>query len=184
VTSRRIAARYAEALFGIAGERGAVDALRVELGELVKVVQSSPELTGLLERPDIGAERKLQVVQAALSSRFSEAIMSLVAALVRHRRGDHIPEVAAAFDEMADDAAGVVRAEATTAVPLTDDQRRRLVSVLDRITGRKVALEERVDPEILAGMMVRVGDQLVDGSAAGRLRRLREELIGMEGSKR
>ena len=60
MTSRRIAARYAEALFGIAGERGAVDALRVELGELVKVVQSSPELTGLLERPDIGAERPVE----------------------------------------------------------------------------------------------------------------------------
>jgi F-type H+-transporting ATPase subunit delta len=184
VTSRRVAARYAEALFGIAGERGSVDALRAELGELVRVIQASPDLAGLLERPDIEAERKLQALQTALSSRFSDAVLALLATLVRHRRGDHVPEVAAAFDELADDAAGVVRAEATTAVPLTDDQRRRLVSVLNGITGRKVALEERIDPEILAGMTVRVGDRLVDGSAAGRLRRLREELIGMEGSKR
>lgn len=184
MTSRRIAARYAEALFGLAQERDSTDALRRELRDLARVIQDTPVLAGLLERPDLNAERKLAAVEMALSSRFSESVLALLAALVRHRRGDHIAEVSAAFDEMADDAAGVVRAEATTAVPLAEYQRERLVSALGRITGRRVELEARVNPEILAGVTVRVGDRLIDGSAARRLQRLRKELTGMEGSKR
>jgi ATP synthase F1 delta subunit len=181
VTSRRLAARYAEALFGLAQEQADVDAVRRELQDLTQVIRGSPALADLLERPDLDADRKLEAADLALAGRFSEAVMALLATLVRHRRGEYVPEVTAAFDEMADDAAGVVRAEATTAVPLTDDQRARLTAVLARVTGRRVVLDERVDPDVLAGVRVRVGDRLIDGSAAGRLQRLRDELLRQPG---
>lgn len=85
---------------------------------------------------------------------------------------------------MADDAAGVVKAEASTVVPLTPVQRSRLTGALSRITGRRVVLAERVEPEVLAGVRVQVGDRLIDGSAAGRLERMREELVAVEGARR
>jgi len=178
VTSRRVASRYAEALFGLAREREATDAVRQELHELAEVIGATPPLADLLQRPDLDAERKLTAVNAAVGDAFSEVVLSLLATLVRHRRGGYVAEVAAAFDEMADAAAGVVRAEATTAIPLTDEQRERLTAALARSTGKRVLLEERTDPEVLAGVRVRVGDRLVDGSAAGRLQRLRQELLG------
>jgi len=178
VTSRRVASRYAEALFSLAHERAATDAVRQELRELTQVIGETPVLADLLERPDLDADRKLAAIDAAIGDRFSEMVLSLLAALVRHRRGEYVAEVTAAFDEMADVAAGVVRAEATTAISLSDEQRARLTAALARFTGKQVLLEERTDPEVLAGVRVRVGDRLIDGSAAGRLQRLREDLLG------
>jgi len=177
VTERRAAARYAEALFGLAQEWAAVESVRAELRELVGVIAAAPSLQALLARPDLGPKPKLQAVQSALGDQFTDIVVGLLAALVRHRRGEYVSVVVEAFEEMADDAAGVVRAEAKTVVPLSDGQRERLIAALSRMTGRRVVLEERLDPGILAGMRVEVGGRLLDGSAAGRLARLREELM-------
>ena len=177
MTSRRVAGRYAEALFGLARDRGRVDGVRAELGELTRLVGETPGLADLLARPDLGAERKVGALEAALGERVSEVMLGLLAALVRHRRGEYVPAVWEAFGELADEAAGVVRAEATTAVPLTEGQRERLVAALRGVTGKRVALEERVEPEVLAGVRLQVGQRLIDGSAAGRLARMREELV-------
>ena len=181
---RRAAARYAEALFGIAREADEVEAVRAELVELAGVIEATPELQGLLQRADLEAERKLGLVRAALGGRFTEMVMALVEGLVRHQRGDSVEAVSEVFGELADAAAGVVRAEAETVVPLTGEQRARLVGALSRITGKKVELEERIAPEILAGLRLRVGDRLIDGSAVDRLRRMREELMNVQGWNR
>ena len=184
MTSRRVAARYAEALFGLAQARASVETVRAELQALVGLIAQTPALASLLERPDLEAERKLAAATAALEGQFSAIVTSLLAVLLRHRRGDQVGAVAEAFAEMADDAAGVVKAEATTVVPLTPVQRSRLTGALSRITGRRVVLAERVEPEVLAGVRVQVGDRLIDGSAAGRLERMREELVAVEGARR
>ena len=178
---RRAAARYAEALFDIARDEDRVEAVRAELGELAGVIEATPELRLLLQRPDFAAERKLGPVRAALGGKFTETVMALVEALLRHQRGDSVEAVAEVFGELADAAAGVVRAEAETVVPLTAEQRARLVGALSRITGKKVELEERIAPEILAGLRLWVGDRLIDGSAVGRLQRMREELMDVQG---
>ena len=181
---RRAAARYAEALFGIARDEDGVEAVRAELVELARVIEATPELQLLLRRPDLEGERKLGAVRAALGGRFTETVMALVEGLVRHQRGDSVEAVSEVFGELADAAAGVVRAEAETVVALTAEQRARLVGALSRITGKKVELEERIAPEILAGLRLRVGDRLIDGSAVGRLRRMREELMNVQGWNR
>jgi F-type H+-transporting ATPase subunit delta len=78
---------------------------------------------------------------------------------------------------MADESRGVARAEVTTAVPLDDQRRRRVIEGLARIVGRDdVTITERVDPEIIGGVIARVGDRLIDGSTRARLRSLRNEL--------
>jgi F-type H+-transporting ATPase subunit delta len=182
--NHRAAARYAEALFDIAREEDRVEAVRAELEELAQVVEATPDLRLLLRRPDLDAERKLGPLRAALGGKFTDTLMALVGGLVRHQRGDSVEAVAEVFGELADAAAGVVRAEAQTVVPLTAEQRARLVGALGRITGKKVELEERIAPEILAGLRLRVGDRLIDGSAVGRLQRMREELMNVQGWNR
>jgi F-type H+-transporting ATPase subunit delta len=89
--------------------------------------------------------------------------------------------VSEAFQALADRADGVVVAEAETVAPLTDQQRDRLVAALERLTGQRVRLEERLDASVLAGVRLRVGDRLIDGSAAGRLARMSEELMAAQG---
>ncbi|UCC68453.1 MAG: ATP synthase F1 subunit delta [Armatimonadota bacterium] len=184
MSERRAAQRYAEALFGLARERRREGGVREELEELVALVAAAPELRSLLERPDLEANRKLEALSAGLAGQLSETVSALLATLVRHGRGDSLQGVAEDYGELADEAAGVTRAEVETAVPLSEAQRRRLVGALERVAGQRVRLEERADRAVLAGVRVRLGDKLIDGSAAGRLTRMREELMDRQGLNR
>jgi F-type H+-transporting ATPase subunit delta len=181
VSAPRVAARYAEALFGLALDRESVGDLRRELADLVGLLEGSDELRHLLGRADLPAQQKLSAVEGALGGAFSKVVFSLLAALVRHGRGEAVAGVVDAYDELADEAAGVVRAEVCTVVPLGGGQRDRLTAILEHMTGQRISLAERVDPTVLAGVRLQVGDRLIDGSAAGRLARLREELIEERG---
>jgi F-type H+-transporting ATPase subunit delta len=168
-------------VFGLAQARGTTPQVGEELEELVRLAAAAPELRMLLERPDLAVERKLEALREGLGPRFSQTVTALVAGLVRHGRGDSIGEVAEAYGELADEAAGVARAEARTVVPLSATQRARLAAGLERLTGKRVRLEDKIDPTVLAGVRLQVGDRLIDGSAAGRLARMREELMGHQG---
>ena len=176
---RRAAARYAEALLRVAEECRAVDAVRGEMDDLVALVQATPPLQRLLERPDMPAERKFDALSAALGSFFSDAVIAMLRVLLHHGRGGELLEVEESYDKLADEAQGIVRAEARSVLPLNREERARLLAVLTRLSGKQVALTERIDPEVLAGVSVQVGDRLIDGSASGRLARMREELIGL-----
>jgi F-type H+-transporting ATPase subunit delta len=184
VRQRRVAQRYAEALYDLADARGKAESVRDEMEELLALVAASPELRSLLERPDLEPERKLVALRAGLKGQLSETVSALLASLVQHGRGDSLGEVGEAYEELADEAAGVVRAEVETAVPLSEAERRRLAAALAQLAGRRVKLEERTDKGVLAGVRVRLGDKLIDGSAAGRLARMREELIDEQGRNR
>ena len=182
MTVSRIAARYAEALFDLARARGVVKDVGAEVDALAKAASQSPELARLLKRPDLPGDRKLEALREALGDQLSQTITALLASLVSHNRGEAVGEVAAAYEELADETAGIVRAAAVTAFPLSEEQQGRIVAALERRTGKKVRFEARVDPRVLAGVRLHVGDSLIDGSAAGRLAALREELMHQRGS--
>jgi F-type H+-transporting ATPase subunit delta len=181
VTDRRAAARYAEALLGVAAEQQAIGPVRQELAALVALVEATPALRDLLARPDVDPEQKERAITVALGDRFSEAVVSMLLVLLRHQRGEDLPAVGEMYEELADEAEGLVRAEARAAVPLTEEEQRRLASALARLIGKRVILETRLDPSVLAGVVVEVGGRLIDGSAAGRLARMREELLARAG---
>jgi F-type H+-transporting ATPase subunit delta len=181
VSAPRIVARYAEAFFGLAQQNSLIEQLRGELEALAALVEQTPALEQLLARADLALEQKLEALRAALGESFSGAVMRLLAVLLEHARGEAVKQVAEAFGELADRAAGLVRAEACTVMPLTDLQRGRLTAVLQRMTGHPVKLTERLDPSVLAGIRLQVGDRLLDGSAAGRLATMREQLIKERG---
>jgi F-type H+-transporting ATPase subunit delta len=165
----------------VAQESRIVDSVRRELDDLVALVQATPPLQRLLERPDLPAERKFAALSAALSGAFSETVLAMLRVLLQHGRGGEIPELAQSYDALADEAQDIVRAEARSVLPLTREERARLLATLTRLTGKHVLLTERIDPGVLAGVSVQVGDRLIDGSASGRLARMREELIGQRG---
>ena len=174
---RRAAARYAEALLGVTSSGRTVEAMRGELNALVTLVEATPDLKDLLGRPDIPAEQKYAAISVVLRGQFSDTVFSLLEVLLHHGRGGEVAAVETMYDELADEAEGLVRAEARSVVPLTPDQRTRLIRVLAQKTGRTVVLQERIDPSVLAGVSIQVGGRLIDGSAAGRLARMREELL-------
>jgi F-type H+-transporting ATPase subunit delta len=101
---------------------------------------------------------------------------NLVLLLVRRGRIEQLPRVAAEFARLDERRQGITRATATSAMPLTDTEVRALTARLEQMTGGRIALQTDVDEGLIGGLVVRVGDRLIDGSVRGRLERLRNQL--------
>ncbi len=171
----RIARRYAQAAFEVARERGQVEGWLNELERLVELLEGT-EAGAFLAAPHIPFEAKQQFIGQALAG-FLPEVRNLVLLLVRRRRIRLLRRIFEEFSQLANEYRGVVVAEVTSAVPLEDADKAVIIRQLSELTGKRVILRTRVDPAILGGLIVRVGDKLIDGSVRTRLERLREALI-------
>jgi len=169
------AKRYAKAIFELAKEAGEVD-LWAERLRMLDAVLSPPDVQAVLSNPSIPAVRRLSLVSGLTSDRLGPEGLNLAKLLVEANRASEISEVVYAFELLQDEAAGRVRATATTAVELEPAYRDRISRELSERLGKDVKLELVVDPKILGGLRLQVGDRLVDASVANRLQQLRRRL--------
>ena len=173
--ARNIAGRrYAGAMMEIARADGDVDAWLAAV-EVLEVLTERPQYVAALQSDGMTDERLQAIVRRVLPEMGLKQI-NLFRLLRRKSRLSLGPSIAAFFREMVDDERGVVRATVTTAGELDEERRRDLVQRLSEQLGREVMIEERVDPGLLGGVVVRIGDRLLDGSARARLRALRTRL--------
>ena len=169
------ARRYADALFSLAADRGTIDVWAGELQRVARVV-SAPGATQLLAAPgDTLAAKRASL--ATVAGPLSREVLFLVDRLLERKRIDLLPQVAEAFADRVRQHRGIELAEITTAVPLPEPELRVVVQRLEERIGHRVETTTRVDPSIIGGVVVRVGDQLFDSSVRGRLERLRRRLI-------
>jgi len=169
------AKRYAQAAFEIAQEENALAGWRGELGDIATVLAES-QLAPMLADSRMPLERRLGAVERTLD--VSPKALNLAKLLVQKGRSLDARAVANAFNRMADDAEGIAHARVTTAVPLSDEQLQVIATQLSTQLGKDVRATSEVDPAILGGVVVKVGDRLVDGSVRARLKQLRRELEG------
>jgi F-type H+-transporting ATPase subunit delta len=169
------ARRYAQAAFSIAAEANTVETWRAELQDVAAVLTESRMAPVLADSRLSLAEREAMLARAL---DVSPMVMNLAKLLVAKGRSPEARAVANAFARIADEAAGIAHAEITTAVPLSDDQLQAIASQLSRSLGKQVDAVGAVDPSIIGGIVLRVGDRLVDGSIRTRLKSLRQELQG------
>jgi F-type H+-transporting ATPase subunit delta len=170
------ARRYAEAAFEVGLRDGTVERWRTELEAAASVVGDERALRALAN-PSIPFDRRSAAVAALLKGIASDQALNLVQLLLRRGRIEELPRVAAEFRRLDDRRQGITNATATSASELTPDEVRALTQRLEQSTGGRVALDVRVDPSLLGGLVVRVGERLIDGSVRGRLERLRNQLI-------
>ena len=141
------------------------------------------EIGGLLERigrtftrDELPLSSRLELAVAAIGPQVSRPVLNLVVLLLRRGRIELLPRVAEEFARLDDLRNDVIHATATSAAPLGSDELRALTARLEQLTGGRVELATDVDPSILGGVVVRLGDRLIDGSVRGRLERLRSKL--------
>ncbi len=170
----RVARRYAQAAFEVARERNQVDRWLNELERLVELLDRTAA-GGFLSAPQVPFDAKREFVEQALAG-FLPEVRNLVLLLTRRRRLRLLPRIYEGFGRLANDYRGVVVAEVTSAVPLEDADKAVIIRQLSELTGKRVSLRTQVDPSILGGIIVRIGDKLIDGSLRTRLERLRETL--------
>jgi F-type H+-transporting ATPase subunit delta len=157
------------AAFAAAEAAGVLDDVEDQLFRLGRVVAREPALRAALSDPRLPLERKLAVVDTLLAGRAHHLTRTLVERLVRAPRGRSLEQALEDYAALAARRRERIVADVTTAVPLSPDQAERLAAVLGRIYGRRTALQASVDPAVRGGVVVRVGDELIDGTVATRL---------------
>jgi ATP synthase F1 delta subunit len=170
------ARRYAYALLIAATKAGELDRVEAEVQSLRDLFARTPQLVKFLMQPLVPFSEKERLLRQRLEGRFSPVTLHFLLTVVKHKRAEAFEHIARVFEELVREYRGEVVAEVTSAVPLTDHERAITLQRLQEITGKKVLLRERVDPSIVGGMRIIVGNKLLDLSLRGHLERIRERL--------
>lgn len=176
-TSSLVARRYALAALDLAVENNNLAQWRADLATLAQV-WAQTRIAARLDDPKLGRSRRMGEARTLLEGKVHPLALNLVLLLIERGRAGLVPAIAAAFERIEREREGRVSAHVTSAIPLSEAQRQSLREQLGRRTGRSVDLTEAVDPSILGGLIVRVGDELIDASIVARLRRLEAQVTG------
>jgi F-type H+-transporting ATPase subunit delta len=173
-----IAKRYATALLELGSESGQLDALVDEIARAAAAYEGSDDLRAVVEDPLVAAAAK-QAILKELAERLSLGpnTRNALALLLERRRLRALPAISDRLREMADAKRGILRAQVMTAMPLSEEYFEKLQRELERVTGRRVALDRKLDAALIAGVVVRVGDTVYDGSLVARLKQMKETLL-------
>jgi F-type H+-transporting ATPase subunit delta len=173
-----VARRYARALFGMGVDGGNFEALGREIGDFAELLSSSPELGQTLANPVFSGQEKRSVLEQLLPRVTpTPAVQRFVMLLLERGRIVLLPAIARAYRDMMDLHLGRVRAKVTSAQPLDAGALDRVRRALEQRTGKQVLLETAVDPELVGGVVARVGDLVLDGSVRTQLEDLRAKLL-------
>ena len=166
---------YARALYEAAKDQDKLDAVREELGDFVEAQRQVPELRELLRNPQLDQRLKASALEELLGGD-EELVRNFLLLLAEKNRAGEIDEIAREFDRLVAEAEGILDVELTTAVELSDEETREVITQIEKASGRKVEATQRVDPDLIGGLVLQAGSLRLDASVRGRLDRLRQEL--------
>lgn len=170
------ARRYAEAAFQLASRDDAHDAWSKDLATAVELI-GDPRVARIVSNPSVPLHDRSATIGRLLDGRVSPLVANLVRLLDQRGRLALLPAIAAEYTRLLDAVRGVVAATVTSAAPLDDREVGAIRTQLEATTGRTVKLATAVDPTLIGGVTVRVGDRMIDASVRGRLERLRDQLV-------
>ncbi len=175
-----VAERYARALFLVAERRGEIFECLDALVRLRREVAETPRVDAYFRSPLVPQGRKRAIMREAVTKGAPEPVRGFMDLLLRKERLPLFPAAVDSFERQVRAWQGLEEAEVVSAVPLTEDERARLHAGLQRRTGLTIELKTRVDPDLVGGLYVRIGDHVLDRSVQGLLRSLRERLAAVE----
>ncbi|MEX0887272.1 MAG: ATP synthase F1 subunit delta [Phycisphaeraceae bacterium] len=167
---------YARALFETGVEQGELEALADEMEELGDVIADQPELRRLITTPAIGVQQRVGLIDRLFKDRVSPTLYKFLQVVTRKGRLASLPGMVQAFAELMTDQRGLVEVDIFVADRLNEAQADDVANSIGRVLGREVVLHQYVDPELIGGLKIRVGDKLIDGSVANQLKLLRQRL--------
>jgi F-type H+-transporting ATPase subunit delta len=165
------AKRHAQAVFQLALERGELEDLKT-----IATTLSQPQLMAILESPKVHLDEKMELLRRCLPG-VSQLALNMVYLLVARRRLRLVDQIVFEYQRLADAHQGVEHAEVTTAIPLDEEDKQRLSERLAELTGTRIVLSTKVNPNVIGGFVVRIGDRLIDGSTKSKLGSLRKSLV-------
>jgi F-type H+-transporting ATPase subunit delta len=167
---------YAQALLALAQAENAVGRVEEELLRLRELIKANPMLLEFLKNPNVKHEGKRQALSELFENRVHPIVLNLLIAISDQDRGGRVLAIIEEFSALAAAARQTVTGEVTTAITLDDATLKRLADELSRTTGKNVHLFQKVDPSILGGAIITIGEQIIDGSLRRKLNQLKEQL--------
>lgn len=169
--------QYANALADIVLQQGAAEPTRKQLADFVAAYEESAELRNFLATPAVNRQEKHAVIEKLVARLGASRIMRNFLFVVSDNQRTHLlPQISETFEHVLMQREGVAEAEVVSAVELSKNQKSALLSTLERLTGKKVQAKYTLEPSLLAGAVVRIGDTIYDGSVKNRLNVLRAQL--------
>lgn len=173
-----IASRYANALFQLAQEKQVVAEVNGDLEELVKVLETTPELLSLLATPKFSIERKKQIVAEIFASA-NPIVVSTLELLIEKKRVNEVESLAQQFKQLAAASQGAADATVFSTRALTDQEKDEISSSFGKLVGKeKLTITNVIEPSILGGVRVQIGNYIFDNTVANKLEGLKRTLVG------
>ncbi len=168
---------YANALFDAAKEQGRLEPVHRELREFAEAVEQVPELHGLLANPQLDPRARADVLRRVLGDA-DELVRNFVLLISEKGRADDLDDILRELDALVAAEEGILEVELTTAVELSEEEARRILDQIERVSGRRLRATRSVDPSLIGGFVLQAGSHRVDASVRSRLERLRRQLTG------
>lgn len=174
--AKLVVKRYATALFDLAASEGAMAKYEEEVKVIVRALHDEPDFMAVLNNHKVTKENKISLVENVFTDKVSNPIIGLLVLLVKKGRQGDLLDVLEAFLERVKAESGITKAVITSAVPLTEAQLTAIKEKLEAGTKTKIEIETIVDTSIIAGLVIRVGDKVVDASIKGEMQTLKKQL--------
>jgi F-type H+-transporting ATPase subunit delta len=171
----KIARRYAKSLLGLAQERNIADKVFADMELVHATCEASREFVLLLRNPIVQGDKKEAVINALFGGKLDALTSAFVNIIIRKGRESILDGMAAEYIRIYKDNRGIVIANVTTAVKMDDSIRQQVMSLVKAAKGDKIELVETVDPSLIGGFVLRVGDQQYDTSISRKLKQLKNE---------
>jgi F-type H+-transporting ATPase subunit delta len=168
--------RYARALFDTAVKSNALEQVEEDLKGVDAIMRTVPTLRRALGAPTIATSRKKQLLEQAFGTRVGALTLRFMTLAVDRRRQDILREIYPEFHRLANAARNILPVQVQSAVAMTDAERDELTAALAQKTGKKIQLSVDIEPELIGGMIVRMGDTIIDGSVKSKLEQLHRKL--------
>jgi F-type H+-transporting ATPase subunit delta len=179
MSNETVSRRYALALADVVTKSGETDTVRTELKIWEQLLVANPDLQNAFANPAITHPKKEKVLEELIArSKPSKTTSNFLRVLLRNGRLMELDDINTRFESVIEDRSGVVSADVTSARELGEAQKNELKASLERVTGRQVKLNYAVDPDLIGGVVTRVGSTVYDGSVKTQLQNLKEEMMG------
>ena len=171
-----VAKRYGQALLQIGQEKDCIDHFQDELKAVVDTIENNAALKEILISQTVGSDKKKEIVKQLFANQADQNIINLLYVVIDKNREAFIADIYDAFCAYADEVRNIAYADVVSAYPLTEEQATALSAQLANVSGKTVKLNVSVDESLLAGMIVRFGDKVYDGTVGARLAGMKNKL--------